>query len=109
MRKAHETLGRIAAGERVCLDLQAPDVRAVQRQFKALGIAAIPLKTPRVSIADVRRSFGLSQEEFARRFGFELRTLRNWEQGRNKPDPAIEVLLAVIEKHPEIIDDVMSG
>jgi hypothetical protein len=34
-------------------------------------------------------------------------TLRNWEQGRSHPDAPTRVLLAVIAKHPEAVEDVL--
>jgi DNA-binding transcriptional regulator YiaG len=41
------------------------------------------------------------------RFGFELDTIQNWEQGRNAPDAQTQVLLKVIETHPEIVDEAL--
>ncbi len=48
---------------------------------------------------------GMSQTEFATKFGFSPATLRNWEQGRVRPDAPTHVLLAVIAKHPESVED----
>ena len=50
---------------------------------------------------------GLSQAQFATKFGFPPSTLRNWEQGRSRPDAPTRVLLAVIAKHPEAVEDVL--
>ena len=33
-----------------------------------------------VDVADLRRRLGLTQEQFAARFGFSVATLRHWEQ-----------------------------
>jgi putative transcriptional regulator len=49
----------------------------------------------------------LSQAQFATRFGLPPATLRNWEQGRSQPDAPTRVLLAVIAKHPEVVEDVL--
>jgi putative transcriptional regulator len=54
----------------------------------------------------IRRKLKLSQTQFAMRFGFAPATLRNWEQGRTKPEGPARVLLAVIAKHPEAVEDV---
>ena len=70
----------------------------------------------RVTIADVqevdvrrvRLKMGLSQAQFATKFGFPPATLRNWEQGRSHPDAPTRVLLAVIAKHPEAVEDVLA-
>lgn len=62
---------------------------------------------PEVDVRKVRVGMGLSQAAFATKFGFPPATLRNWEQGRSKPDAPTRVLLAVIAKHPEAVEDVL--
>src|SRR5580765_6895832 len=62
---------------------------------------------PEVDVRAVRTRMGLSQAQFATKFGFPPATLRNWEQGRARPDAPTRVLLAVIEKHPEAVEDVL--
>ena len=62
---------------------------------------------PKVDVRKVRLKMGLSQAQFATKFGFPPATLRNWEQGRSHPDAPTRVLLAVIAKHPEAVEDVL--
>jgi putative transcriptional regulator len=62
---------------------------------------------PEVDVREVRTRMGLSQAQFATKFGFPPATLRNWEQGRSRPDAPTRVLLAVIAKHPEAVEDVL--
>jgi putative transcriptional regulator len=62
---------------------------------------------PQVDVRKVRTKMGLSQAQFATKFGFPPATLRNWEQGRSHPDAPTRVLLAVIAKHPEAVEDVL--
>jgi len=62
---------------------------------------------PEVDVRKVRTKMGLSQAQFATKFGFPPATLRNWEQGRSHPDAPTRVLLAVIAKHPEAVEDVL--
>jgi len=62
---------------------------------------------PDVNVREVRTKMGLSQAQFATRFGLPPATLRNWEQGRSRPDAPTRVLLAVIAKHPEAVEDVL--
>src|SRR5260370_6205060 len=59
---------------------------------------------PNVDVRKVRKKMGLSQAQFATKFGFPPATLRNWEQGRSRPDAPTRVLLAVIAKHPEAVE-----
>jgi len=65
------------------------------------------VQVPVVDVKEVRTQMGLSQAQFATRFGFPPATLRNWEQGRAIPDAPTRVLLAVIAKHPEAVEDVL--
>ena len=62
---------------------------------------------PEVDVRKVRMKMKLSQAQFATKFGFPPPTLRNWEQGRSRPDAPTRVLLAVIAKHPEAVEDVL--
>ena len=58
----------------------------------------------RVALAKhVRWKLGLSQEQFAERFGIPIGTLRDWEQHRSKPDAAAESYLKVIAKNPKMV------
>jgi putative transcriptional regulator len=54
-------------------------------------------------IAALRRFVGLSQAEFARAMEISVHTLRNWEQGRRKPDGPALALLKIAARHPRII------
>lgn len=62
---------------------------------------------PEVDIRAVRRKLNLSQTQFAARFGFAPASVRNWEQGRTRPDGPARILLAVIAKHPEAVEDAL--
>jgi putative transcriptional regulator len=55
----------------------------------------------------IRELYGLSQEKFASLMGISVATLRNWEQGRRRPEGAARVLLRVAAKHPEAVLDVV--
>ena len=50
-----------------------------------------------IDVAAVRRRLGLSQGDFAHRFGFPVGTLRHWEQGRRRPRGSALALLHVID------------
>src|SRR5260370_40966098 len=62
---------------------------------------------PTTDVRAVRRKLGLSQSEFAAKFGFQPATLKNWEQGRTRPDGPARVLLAVIARHPDAVEDAL--
>lgn len=69
-----------------------------------------PSRSFRLAEPDVRRireQYGLTQDRFARLIGISVATLRNWEQGRRRPEGAARVLLHVAAKHPEAVLDVV--
>ena len=51
----------------------------------------------------IRQRLGLSQTEFAARFRVPVGTLRDWEQGRKKPDAPALAYLRVIARDPEAV------
>lgn len=56
-----------------------------------------------IDVKKLRERLGMSQPEFALKFGFSLGTLRQWEQGRRSPDGPARVLLAVICHSPNVV------
>jgi putative transcriptional regulator len=54
-------------------------------------------------IQGLRQRLGLSQSAFAQRFGVNLRTLQEWEQGRRAPDQIARSYLRVISLDPEAV------
>jgi len=57
----------------------------------------------------LRERYGLSQAKFAALMGISPGTLRNWEQGRRRPEGSARVLLRVVERHPQAVLDVVTG
>jgi putative transcriptional regulator len=55
----------------------------------------------------VREGYRLSQSKFAALMGISPGTLRNWEQGRRKPEGSARILLRIVAKHPEAVLDVV--
>jgi len=56
---------------------------------------------PETEVRLLRERFGLSQDKFATLVGISVGTLRNWEQGRRKPEGPARVLLNLASEHPE--------
>jgi len=54
-------------------------------------------------IAALRNFVGLTQAEFARAIEISVHTLRNWEQGRRKPEGPAIALLRIAARHPRIL------
>ena len=62
----------------------------------------------RIDVAAIRARTGLSQEAFARRVGVSVGTLRNGEQGRRRPDGPANILLALLERDPHIVERTLA-
>jgi putative transcriptional regulator len=60
-------------------------------------------------VKKIRDHYGLSQDKFAILMGISTATLRNWEQGRRKPEGPARILLQVAEKHPDALLDLASN
>jgi putative transcriptional regulator len=54
-------------------------------------------------IAALRHFIGLTQSDFALALGVSVHTLRNWEQGRRRPEGPAIALLRIAARHPRII------
>lgn len=69
------------------------------------GFAVHEIEIPDPDVAAIRQETGLSQPEFAKSIGVALGTLKNWEQGRRRPEGPARVLLALIGKRPRIVQE----
>lgn len=49
----------------------------------------------------VRRRLGLSQVELSVRIGVSIKTIRDWEQGRQSPTGAAKTLFKILDRAPE--------
>jgi len=56
-----------------------------------------------VDVKALRARIGMTQEQFAARFGFSTATLRHWERGDRAPHGPALVLLNVIERDPQAV------
>jgi putative transcriptional regulator len=62
-----------------------------------------------LDVRSLREKHGLSQPKFAALMGISVGTLRNWEQGRRKPEGSARVLLRVVDRHPEVVLEVVGS
>jgi putative transcriptional regulator len=56
---------------------------------------------------EYREALGLSQHDFAVRFGLHHDTYRAWENGRSQPDRAAECFLYVILRAPDVVAGIV--
>lgn len=84
-------------------DRDAPPVSPARlKTFQRATLTAAEIKT-------VRRRTGLSQAAFAARYGINLRTLQDWEQGRVQPDGPARAYLLVIDREPRAVERALAS
>lgn len=83
-----------------------------ERRCRLVGEEPAVSRLPRaVDVRAIRQRLGkvlggkpITQEAFARRFGFSYSAVRDWERGKCTPDTASRVLLLVIDATPHAVD-----
>ena len=60
-----------------------------------------------VNVKEIRERTNKNQEEFANMIGVKVGTLRNWEQGRRKPDGAALSLLKIVAANPIYVEHIL--
>ncbi len=63
----------------------------------------------RVDVRAIRTKLGMTQEEFAARFGFSVNTLRHWEQGKRQPEGPTRAYLMVIDRAPKAVQKALEA
>jgi len=61
-----------------------------------------------VDVRSIRRRLKLTQDEFSRRFGIPQGTLRDWEQGRRRPEGPARAFLLVIQHEPKAVERALA-
>ena len=93
------------AGDRILRSVR--NARAYARGEATEGfVAHVP---EAVDVRGIRDRLGLTQQEFALRFGFSLAAVRDWEQGRRQPEQAARVLLLVIDRDPKAVEKALAA
>jgi len=76
----------------------------------AISLRAYEYDVPgQVDVKAIRAKSGLSQSQFARRYGFSTRTLQDWELGRAQPPSAVRAYLTVIDRFPGMVEKALLG
>ncbi len=108
MTKKRPATKRTAAGQRLIASARQALAWAKGEHVPGVRVTVVQVnRVPEADVRSLRQRLGLSQSQFAARFGFSAATVRNWEQGRTQPDGPARVLLAVIAHHPDAVDDAL--
>lgn len=71
------------------------------------GARTTVVDVPSVDVRAIRKRLSLTQKSFATTFGFALNTVRNWEQGTRRPAKTAQILLALIDRHPDVVRETL--
>ena len=92
-------IARQIASDQDVPEMTTADLRRARRMYNP----------PVPDVKAIRHKLGLSQAEFARQFGFSVRTGQQWEQKRAVPDRPARILLRVIETAPKAVERVLAA
>ena len=84
----------------------AREVLAFARGEETGAVAHVP---DTVDVKAVRNRTGMTQREFAAKFGFGYDAVRDWEMHRRRPERTARVLLAVIAHEPDAVTKALSA
>ncbi len=83
-------------------------VKGVREMNRHMGGKAVRgSKTTELPVPDVRtirEAAHISQSQFAKLIGVNLRTLQNWEQQRTQPTGPARALLKIVASNPKAIE-----
>jgi putative transcriptional regulator len=60
-------------------------------------------------IKAIRKRLEKSQSEFALMIGVSVSTLRNWEQGRRRPEGPARALLKIATENPQAVSEALGA
>ena len=85
------------------------DLREALAELKS-GMIHGRVTTPeQILLRQLRAKLNLTQVEFAARIATPAATLRDWEQGRFAPPANVMCLIKLIDKHPELSDELATA
>ena len=80
-------------------------VREMKRHITGKAVrGARVTEPPAPDVRTIREAAKVSQSQFARLIGVNLRTLQNWEQQRTQPTGPARALLKIVASNPKAIE-----
>lgn len=110
VRTAKKATDELAVGKTAYVEAPAvADYDVLKRKMKGHNVIARRIELRAVDVKALRARLGVSQEAFAGRYGLDVATVRNWEQGRTKPEGPAAALLQLIERDPDKIVELLAS
>lgn len=93
---------------RAVIALPALDDEAViASELEDSGFSVAAVTSEMIDLKSIRERMGLSQEQFAIRYGLDVDAVQNWESGRRRPDKAARSYLRVIASLPDAAGEAL--
>jgi DNA-binding transcriptional regulator YiaG len=112
LREAARAITQLASQDwATCPVRSDTDLRDLAKDLAALDVEVRVYRKaqdPAAEILDFRTQKDLSQAEYAALLNLDVRTLQNWEQGRNQPDGAALNLMRAFARAPAVIEEAIS-
>ncbi|SUT99915.1 DNA-binding protein, virulence gene repressor RsaL [Actinobacillus lignieresii] len=65
-----------------------------------------PIELSPSEVKSIREKLNLSQAVFAHKLHTSVRTYQGWEQGKTKPNPQAVLLLRMVDKSPQLLEQM---
>jgi len=80
-------------------------VREMKRHRAGKSVRGVrTTELPAPDVRTIREAAHISQSQFAKLIGVNLRTLQNWEQNRTQPSGPAKALLKIVASNPKAIE-----
>ena len=89
--------------------LDAAESNRVMREMRAFSKQVNAAIVDPVFITNVRKLLALDQREAAEIFGGGINAFSRYENGKTKPPLALVKLLKVLERHPDLLNEVRTA
>jgi DNA-binding transcriptional regulator YiaG len=101
LRAKHGIESMLEVGDTAVIMPTEVDTAALARELRTAGIKVTQISGAPVDVQATRNRLGMTQDQFALRYGLDLAAVRNWEQGRRRPNRTTSAYLRVIARLPE--------
>ena len=110
VRAAKKAIGELLEGK--VAYVEAPtvgDYDTLVETIRSQNVVPRRLQRRDIDVKALRNRLGISQEAFAGRYGVDVATVRNWEQGRTAPRGPAATLLQLIDRDPDKVVELLTS
>jgi DNA-binding transcriptional regulator YiaG len=110
VRSAKRAIDGLLRGEIADIEISSTyDKETLKEAIQKEGIDTYEIRPREVNIKVLRSRLGVTQDTFAACYGLDVASVRNWEQGRTRPEGAAVALLNLIDRAPEKVVELLGA